>query len=395
MSEFSGDNLKPTTVAIHGDGKIEKNSSVAPPIYQTSTFGAPTPEEFAEMTVAVRPERFYTRYGNPTAGRAAAVIAGLEKAEATLLTGSGMAAVTTSILGLVKHGDHIIAQQSHYGGTVALLQELLPRYGIDVTFVEQTIPANFENAITDATKLIIVESPSNPLMHLTDFSAIAEIAGKRGIITVADNTFASPVNSRPVESGIDLVVHSATKYLGGHSDILAGAISGCAELVNKIWRTSTILGGSLSPFESWLLLRGLRTLSLRVERQNQTALSLARFLETHPKVERIYYPGLESHPQYDLARRQLSGFTGILSFEISGGAKAADKFISALRLAAHSVSVGGIETLVVRPAAVFSNPSIRKQFARVGVYPNLVRISVGLEDDLDLIADVERALLSV
>jgi cystathionine beta-lyase/cystathionine gamma-synthase len=380
------------TLAIHVDKKFNTSSAVAPPIYQTSTFRADSNEEFAKMALEPRHDQFYTRYGNPTLTQAGAVVAALEGAETALLTASGMGAISTSVLTFVGQGDHVVAQQTHYGGTTSLLRDLLPRYGVEVTFVDQTLTSEFENALRPHTKLIVVETPSNPLMLLTDLRAIAGIARPRGILTLADNTFATPINQRPLDLGIDLVAHSGTKYMGGHSDLSAGAVVGSAILLEKIWNTSLMLGSVLGPFDGWLLLRGLRTLPLRVERHNQTALAVATFLETHSKVARVYYPGLESHPQHDLARRQMNGFTGILSFELKGGLSAAKRLVTGVRLASYAASVGGTESLIVCPAIMLGHQMSEEQFEKVGVRPGLVRLSVGLENERDLISDLDQAL---
>jgi cystathionine beta-lyase/cystathionine gamma-synthase len=323
------------------------------------------------------------------------VMAALEGAEAALMTASGMGAISTTVLTLVGQGDHVVAQQNHYAGTTSLLRDLLPRFGVEVTFVDQTEVAEFEKAIRPNTKLIVVESPSNPLMRLTDMRAIAEIAKSRSILTFAENTFGTPINQRPLELGMDIVMHSGTKYLGGHSDLMAGVVVGAKPLLEKIWNTSLLLGSILGPFDGWLLLRGLRTLSVRVERQNRTALTVARFLEAHSKVARVYYPGLESHPQHELARRQMSGFTGILSFELKGGLDAAKRLVAGVRLASYAASIGGTESLIVCPAMMLAHQMSEEQFEKVGVHPGLVRLSVGLEDERDLISDLEQALASV
>jgi cystathionine beta-lyase/cystathionine gamma-synthase len=258
--------------------------------------------------------------------------------------------------------------------------------------VDQTDAEAFARALRPETKLMIVETPSNPTLALTDLAAVAALARARGIITLADNTFASPVNQRPRELGIDLVVHSATKYLGGHSDLIAGAVAGPKELVDRIWEISIVLGACASPFNAWLLLRGLRTLPLRVERQCATALALARYLESHPAVARVHYPGLASHPQHALAKRQMKAFGGVLSFELVGGYHAARRFVTALQLATQAVSLGGVETLAVHAASVWEGSLTPEQIEQAGVSPALVRLAAGLESAADLIVDVDRAL---
>lgn len=380
------------TLLIHADRELNTSSAVAPPIYQTANFRAPSAAEFARRAEEKRSPEYYTRYGNPTLAQAEKVLAVLENAEAALVTASGMAAVSSVVLTIAGQGAHIVAQTSHYGGTHTLLRDLVPRFGISVTWVDQREPAAFEKAITPETKLMVLETPSNPVLRLTDLKAVTDIARQHGVVTLADNTFATPLVQRPLDLGVDLVFHSATKALSGHSDIIAGAVMGSAALIDKVWETSTFLGGSLAPINAWLLLRGLRTLSVRVARQNETALRLAQFLENHRAVKRVNYPGLESHPQYDLARKQMNGFTAVLSFEVDGGIEAAHRFIDRVRLASCAGSLGGIETLVVHAAANFSHYMTEQQAIEQGIAPSLVRVSVGLEGADDLIADFDQAL---
>ena len=380
-----------STPAIHAD-KDGRGSAVAPPIYATANFAATSEQEFGEMATLPRHERFYTRYGNPTNRDTEVTIAALEAAQAALVSGSGMGAISTAVLALVSQGDHVIGQQHHYGGTTSLLRDVLPRFGVEVTLVDQTDTSSFERAVKKSTRLIVVESPSNPLLRLTDLRAVSQLARENNALTLIDNTFATPCNQRPIELGIDLVAHSATKYMGGHSDIIAGAVAGPTKLIEKIWKASLIFGAVLSPFDSWLLLRGLRTLPIRVERHNQTALAIARFLEGHPRVRVVNYPGLESHPQHELARQQMTGFTGMLSFELDGGAQAADQFIGKLKLPSHAASLGGVESLIVRPAAMLAQQISEEEFKAAGITPGLIRLSVGLENERDLISDLEQAL---
>lgn len=383
------------TFSIHDDRQNDASSAMAPPIYQTSTFRAGAKNDFNQMSSTARHEEFYTRYGNPTRARAERLIARLEGAEAALLTSSGMGAMSTAVLSLVSQGDHVVAQTNHYGGTTTLVREILPKFGVEFTTVEQSDVGEFEKAVRETTKLIIVESPSNPLMKITDLRAVANLAKEKNILTLADNTFATPFNQRPVELGIDLVMHSATKYLNGHSDVIAGAIAGSTALLNKIWKTYIVLGTALSPFDSWLVLRGMRTLSLRVARQNDTAMKIARFLQSHPKVKSVNYPGLEDHPQHALARSQMSGFTGMLSFELEGGVETAERFINHLEIISCAASLGGIESLIVRPAAMLSQQITEEDFEKIGISPELLRLSVGLESEKDLFAELERALSDI
>jgi methionine-gamma-lyase len=382
----------PETLLIHADRHLNTTSAVAPPIYQTATFRADSAEAFARRAAQPRHAEVYTRYGNPTHSQVESVLASLEGAEAALVTASGMAAVTASVLTFVDQGAHVVAQTNHYGGTLNLLRDLLPRFGVEVTQVDQRNLAAFRQAIRPNTRVLLVESPSNPVMALTDLRAVAQLAHEHDCVSIIDNTFATPLNQRPLELGIDLVFYSATKYFGGHSDLMAGAVMGSKALVDKVWRNHVILGAVLGPVDAWLLLRGLRTLALRVRQHNENALALARFLEGHPAVKAVYYPGLPSHPQHELARRQMTGFGGMLSFEVNGGTAAADRVLSHLRLASCAPSLGGVESLAVNAAANFLQYMSAEQAEAIGIGPGLLRVSVGLESARDLIADFERAL---
>jgi len=383
------------TQLIHGDRGLNPTAAVVAPIYQTATFRAESAEDFGDRASRPRHPEFYTRFGNPNRVQVESVLAELEGAESAMVTASGMAAVSTTALTFVRKGDHVVAQTNHYGGTLTLVRDFLPKFGVEFTLVDQTSVAAFRSAIRPNTKLVFVESPSNPVMKITDLRAVAALARQHGAMTIADNTFATPLNQRPLELGVDLVFHSATKYFGGHSDLIAGVIMGSASLVEKVWNTSVILGGVLAPFDAWLLLRGVRTLALRVRQQNENALALARFLETQPAVKAVHYPGLESHPQHELASRQMSGFGGMLSFELKGGYGAAGCFLKKVRLASHAVSLGGVETLVVNAAANFLHYMSAEEAERSGVSTGLVRVSSGIEAANDLIADFEQALTSL
>jgi cystathionine beta-lyase/cystathionine gamma-synthase len=382
------------TRLIHGDRELNSTAAVVAPIYQTATFRAESAEDFGDRASRPRHPEFYTRFGNPNRAQVESVLADLEGAESALVTASGMAATSTAVLTFVRQGDHVVAQKNHYGGTLSLIRDFLPKFGVEFTQVDQTDVAAFRSAIRPNTKLVMVESPSNPVMKITDLRAVAALARQHGALTIADNTFATPLNQRPLDLGVDLVFHSATKYFGGHSDLIAGVIMGSASLLEKIWNTSVILGGVLAPFDAWLLLRGVRTLSLRVRQQNENALALARFLETQPAVKAVHYPGLESHPQHELASRQMMGFGGMLSFDLKGGYGAASSFLQKVRLASHAVSLGGVETLVVNAAANFLHYMSAEEAERSGVSTGLVRVSAGIEAANDLIADFEQALAS-
>lgn len=369
---------------------------VAPALHQTATFRAPDDESFRDMASTPRHAAYYTRDGNPTTAATESMIASLESAQSCLLTASGMGAMSTAVLGIVRQGNHVVAQRSHYMGTTQLLSEVLPRFGVEVSTVAQSDGDAIEAAVKSNTRLIVVETPANPLLMLTDLARVADLGRRHGVLTLCDSTIATPINQQPINLGIDLVVHSATKFLGGHHDVMAGAIVGSRELVEQIWRGHVVFGAVADPFASWLLLRGLRTLALRVARQNQTALHIAQYLAGHSKVERVYYPGLSSHPQHELATRQMhGGFGGLLSFELRGGFKAGNAFVNAMQIPARAVSFGGFESLATQPAAMWSG-SIGDQAAEeAGIAPGLIRFSAGLEHPQDLIEDLDRSLALV
>ena len=385
----------PQTKAVHASQAFNTTTSISPPIFQTTTFSAESAEHFYEMATEPRHAEFYTRYGNPNHQQVEATVAALENGAAALVTSSGIGAIFAAVMSQLRSGDHVIAQRNHYAATTVLFRDILPRFQIECTFVDNTNNGEFAAAIRPNTKLIYLETPTNPLMQLTDLRAVVALAKQHQLITMVDNTFASPINQRPLEFGCDVVLHSATKYIGGHHDATAGVIVGSKELVEQIWRFALVSGSVLSPFDGWLLLRGLRTLGLRVERHNQNALAIARFLEAHPKIDRVYYPGLESHPQHELAKAQMDGFTGMLSVDVAGGYAGAEKMIASLKLGIRAASLGGFETLVVHPAAMWSLQLTPEQQRETGISESLVRISVGLEDEPDLIADFAQALEKV
>ena len=369
---------------------------IAPALHQTATFRAADDATFLAMATTPRHDAYYTRDGNPTISDVESLIAALERAESCLLTASGMGAMSAAVLGLVRQGDHVVAQRTHYMGTTQLLGEVLPRFGVEVTVVDQVDSGAVEEAVTPRTRLLVVETPANPLLTLTDLAHAAELGRRHGVLTLCDNTIGTPINQQPIGLGIDLVVHSATKFLGGHHDLMAGAIVGTRALVDQIWRSHVVLGAVADPFAGWLLMRGLRTLALRVQRQNQTALCLAEHLSKHPKVARVHYPGLTSHPQHVLATRQMrGGFGGLLSFELRGGFKAGNEFVNAMRLPARAVSFGGFESLATQPAAMWAGSLGDSAAEAAGLAPGLIRLAVGLEHPDDLIEDLDRTLALV
>ncbi len=368
------------------------DSAIAPPIHLSATFRADDAADFADMAGRPRHSRYYTRYGNPTTDRAAALIARLEGAPAGLMTASGMGAICAAVMAMVKSGDHVVAQTNHYMGTSRLLGDVLARFGVAVTFVDQTDLNAFEQALRPTTRLIVVETPVNPTLALTDLAAVAAMARARGILTLADNTFASPLNQQPRSLGIDLVVHSATKYLGGHHDLTAGAVLGAVDLIEKVWDTAIVLGAVLSPHDAWLLLRGMRTLSVRVERINANAMRVAQALAAMPGVEAVHYPGLPSHPQHELALRQMRGFGGVMAVQVRGGYRETGLVMKRLELFAQAVSLGGVESLAVHAAAMWAGTLDDAGLRAAGIAPNLIRLSIGLENSGDLIDDLRQAL---
>lgn len=369
-----------------GEDPARFAGAVVPPIFQNSLFASPDVETFLNRYAPHSAVYDYTRVANPTTDILEAKLAALERTEAARCFGSGMAAVTAAVMHGVKAGDHAIAVDTVYGPTRNLLSAYMARYDVAVTFVPGTDPQQFADAILPNTRLIYLESPSSVVFRLQDLAAVAALARERGITTVADNSWASPYFQNPADFGIDLVLHSATKYLGGHSDIVAGVVLGPkAHLDGLKDQEGCLLGGILDPFAAWLMLRGLRTLPLRMERHQANGLAVARFLEAHPKIARVHYPGLPSHPQYELARRQMRGSSGLLSFELKdGGQAAAFAMVDRLRYFAIGVSWGGFESLAVP----FGFPSEE----RGGEMRWGARLHVGLETVEDLLEDLDSAL---
>ncbi len=381
------------TEAVRGGIDLrKKNGPLATPIYQTSTFEVTDMEEQLRATST---DRFYTRYGNPTHTVAEKAIAELEGADAALLFASGMSAITTTILSLVKAGDHIIAQRDIYGGVTKFLTQWLSKFGVEVTLVDTTDYQQHEAAVRPNTKLIHLESPTNPTLRIVDLKRVSTIAKQHDLITLIDSTFSTPINCRPVEYGIDLVMHSGTKYFGGHADIICGIIAGRQDLIRTIHATRTTLGCNMDPHAAWLLLRGIKTLAVRVHRQNENALQVAEYLKAHPRSRSVNYPFLEGHPQRTLAMEQMRGGGGVLSFEIDGTGEDACRFAEALELFSLAPSLGGVESLVTIPV-ITSHAMIRsEEREKMGVTKQLIRLSVGIEHVDDLIADLERGFAAV
>jgi len=371
--------------------------AVTPPIFQNSLFVYPTFEEFSHALKKPMQNYIYMRGNNPTVEIAEQKIARLEKGEMAKCFGSGMAAITSVILTFLKAGDHIISVKNIYGPTYKLLSSFLPRFNVETNFISSPSIEELRRAIKQNTKIIYLESPTTFTFQLQNLSEIAELAKQKKIVTIIDNSWATPYFQNPLEIGIDLVVHSCSKYLAGHSDVVAGAVIGKKGYIEQIFQSGfLLLGGILHPFEAWLLIRGLRTLPLRMERHFNNALKIANFLENHPKVLKVNYPLLPSHPQYQLAKKQLKGGSGLFSFELKAdNIKEIKKFVNLLRIFRLGVSWGGCESLAVPIAALMENGKPNKTQKALGLSPYLIRLSVGLEDVEDLISDLEQALSQV
>jgi cystathionine beta-lyase/cystathionine gamma-synthase len=381
------------TRAVRGGVDLEKkNGPLATPIFQTSTFEVTDNEEQLRVTPT---DQFYTRYGNPTNTVAEKRIAELEGVDAALTFASGMGAITTTILALLKSGDHIVAQRDIYGGVTKFFTQWLPKLGIETTFVETTSHEEHGRAIQSNTKLLYLESPTNPTLRVVNLKAAADLSTHHGLISMIDGTFGTPINQHPADYGIDLIMHSGTKYLSGHTDLICGVVAGPGNLIEKIHGTRTTLGNCMDPHASWMLARGLKTLAVRVARQNENALQVAQFLEQHAKVRRVHYPFLKSHLQYEVAKEQMSGGGGIVTFEVKGSGEDARRASESMRLFTLAPSLGGVESLVSIPVLTshaMIEPAHRVQ---MGVTEQMIRLSVGIEDVNDLIADLDHALEAV
>ncbi len=381
------------TRAIHaGEDRERYADSITTPIVQTSTYAFKSTKEIEAYTRGGK-ERFeYGRYGNPTEKVAQQRLAALEGAEDCVVCASGMSAVTTTILALVRAGDHIVITDDAYKKTLEFCSSYLDRFGVGCTIVPFGDYDALEKAVRKRTRFIFSESPTNPYLNIFDLERLRDIARRHGVLTLIDSTFATPANQRPLEWGVDIVLHSATKYLAGHNDILAGAVLGRRELIQPIRDLHKALGGVIDPHCCYLLLRGLKTFPLRVARANATAQTVAEFLDGHPAVKRVYYPGLPKHPHHDVAKAQMSGFGGVVTFDIKGGLATAKRFLDALKLCFIAPSLGGVETLITHPATVsYYHESRRRRYA-LGITDTLIRLAVGVEDEEDIVADLDQAL---
>ncbi len=371
-------------------GRADNDTALAPILWATTTFVTPTVDEGRRMATMAGANRFYSRYGNPTVQGFEDAIAELEEAEAARAFASGMGAISAVVLGLCSTGDHIVAQRQLYAGTQLLLQTACPRFGIDVTFVDGTEPGAFAAAVRPGkTTLVLAETPANPRLDLVDLDEIGAIAGP---ITVVDSTFATPLVQQPLAHGVDLVVHSATKAIAGHNDATLGVVAGSRELVDWLWSFAVLQGANASPFDAMNGLRGLRTLGVRLARQSESAQHLAEVLEGHPAVSLVSYPGLDSHPQRELARRQMRLPGGLITFDLAGGLDAGRTFVEATRVAQLATSLGGPETLVTHPASTTHVNLTPEELGANGITPGTIRVSVGLEHVEDLVNDFLQAL---
>ncbi len=375
----------PSTVAIHGDVPAKAvGEPVSPPVYQSSTFVAPQgPQD----------DVLYTRYGNnPNQLRLAERLARLEGAEDAIFLASGMGATALAHLAVLQPGDHLLSSEWIYGGTRRLFVEEFDRLGIETSFVNPDKRREWRAKLRKNTRAIFVETPTNPVMRVLDVAWLAVLAKAEGIPLLVDSTFASPVNYRPLEHGADVVIHSATKYLNGHTDVIAGAVAGTEPFIAEVRNKMRVWGQSIDPHPAWLIERGLKTLAVRVERQNATGLAVAQWLEQQPKVKRVHYPGLPSHPDHAFASTVLDGFGGMVGLELTGGGRGADRFLRALRLITHAPSLGGVESLVSEPRYTSHAMMTAEERAAAGIPDGFLRLSLGLEDADDIIADLARGL---
>ncbi len=392
------DRLSLSTKAIHGKKLHPYQGPVSLPIYQTSTYRFKNSGDAIRYANGDPSVYVYTRYHNPTVHDVEEKIALMENGEAAALFASGMAAISTAILSFVHAGEELISTPALYGGTYRFFRDVLPKNDIGVKYIQPEKLSAFSRLVSSKTRLVYFETPTNPTLALVDIAQLvsevkkAEKKFRTRIYTMIDNTFATCLNQKPFDLGVDIIVESATKYLGGHSDILAGVVVASEKIISAVKTSAKYYGGCADPFMAYLLFRSLKTFELRVERQNENAAALASRLEKHPKVLRAIYPGLKSHPQYELARKQMSGFGGMVTIEVRGGAKAAVKVCDSLAVAVNAMSLGGVETLVSIPVYSSHVHMSKKELENHGVTPGMIRISVGVEGIEDLTADFEQAL---
>ncbi len=382
-----------STRSIHaGEQRLRYADSITTPIVQTSTFAFKDSKEIEAYTKHGKARFEYGRYGNPTDQVAERRLAALENAEDCVVFGSGMSAITTTILALVRSGDNIVITDDAYKKTLEFCSSYLLRFGVECRVLPFGDYDALEAAVDRNTRFIFSESPTNPYLNVFDLPRLVKIARRKKVMTLIDSTFSTPVNQKPLEFGIDIVLHSCTKYLAGHNDILAGAVLGRSKQIEEIRALHKAVGGVIDPHCCYLLLRGMKTFPLRMARHNETGMRVARFLESHPAVKRVYYPGLESHPHHEIAKEQMRGFGGVVSFDIKGGIKESERFLDHLRLCYIAPSLGGVETLITHPALVSYYDRTRKERYALGITDSLLRLAVGIEEADDIIADLDHAL---
>ncbi|MDK9684401.1 methionine gamma-lyase [Pseudoalteromonas shioyasakiensis] len=381
------------TQCIHGPEKPnDPHGALSAPLYQTSTFSFANAAQGAARFAGEEQGFIYTRLGNPTTQELEQKVAQLENCEAAAATATGMGAVSASVLSFLQHGDHLVASSALYGCTFAFFAHMLPRFGIEVTFVDMTNEAELRGAVKANSKMIFAETPINPTMAVLDLSLIADVAKQHQLISVIDNTFLTPLLQQPTSFGIDIVVHSATKYLNGHGDVVAGLVCGTEEHINLVKMTVLKdIGATISPHDAWLINRGLKTLAVRMERHCASAQVVAEYLEQHPLVSQVYYPGLKSHPGHQFIGSQMKAAGGVIAFEIKGSLEDGETFINNTQLCTLAVSLGDAETLIQHPASMTHSPYTPEERAAAGISDGLIRLSVGLEDVNDIINDLKTA----
>jgi len=388
------------TLAIHGHKHTDKHDDGAPikavstPIYQSSTFAFDSVEEGAACFAGEQDGYIYTRLGNPTQSALERDLAFLENGEAALAFGSGMAATTAITFSMCRPGDNIVTCHTVYGGTHAFFSEMLPRYQIEARELDFTDIEEVEASIDEKTKMLFFETPANPTMEVLDIERIAALGKKHDVIVVVDNTFATPYLQNPLDLGADIVLHSMTKYLSGHGDTVAGAVIGKEEFIKPLrFEYLKDFGGIISPFNAWLILRGIKTLAVRMDRHSENAMEIAKYLSFHPKVTKVHYPGLRTHPQHEIAKKQMRDFGGMISFELKGGKDCGKILCNSVKLSAIAVSLGDCDSLIEHPASMTHSTYSEEALAHAGIDPGLIRLSVGLESIDDLIDDLRQALL--
>ena len=385
--------MRAATEIVQGSQGINRDAQpLTTPIYETTTFVFETADDVKAYNEGRSARFLYSRYSNPTVVAVEKTIAALEGAETAMLLSSGMGATSTALLGLLKTGDEVVCSAAIYGGTLHLLADLFPHYGIRARFATLDELKDPARVLGDRTRVLWFESPINPTLRCVDVAAIGEACRARGVISIIDNTFASPINQRPIAAGVDIVMHSVTKYLNGHSDVTAGALAGPAELMRHIEKARKMLGTVLDPQPAYAIGRGLKTLAIRMERHNASGLAVARWLENDKRIAKVYYPGLESHPDHALARKQMTGFGGMVCVDLGGNQSRAERFFDRLKVFRRAASLGGVESLCSLPVLTSQWGHTDAQLAKAGVTRSMARLSVGLEDPQDLIDDLDQAL---